>query len=84
MSNATLPYERGDIIETTADDLRKRVFRELYESQLKEFTADNKRAEDLLKFGEAKRDESVDLVQHAAWTTVASAILNLDEVLTKE
>ena len=23
MSNATLPYERGDIIETTADDLRK-------------------------------------------------------------
>ena len=23
MSNVTLPYERGDIIETTADDLRK-------------------------------------------------------------
>ena len=67
-----------------ADDLRKRVFRTLYDSQLKEFTADKKRAEDLLKFGEAKRDESVDMAQHAAWTTVASAILNLDEVLTKE
>jgi hypothetical protein len=29
-------------------------------------------------------DESVDTARHAAWTTVASAILNLDEVLTKE
>ena len=39
---------------------------------------------DLLGFGETKRDESIDLAQHAAWTTVASAILNLDEVLSKE
>ena len=67
-----------------ADELRKSIFRNLYDSQLKEFSRDKKRAEDLLKFGEAKRDKSVDLVQHAAWTTVASAILNLDEVLTKE
>jgi hypothetical protein len=67
-----------------ADDLRKRTFRNLYDSQLKEFRADKKRAEDLLKFGEVKRDMSVDLAKHAAWTTVASAILNLDEVLTKE
>ena len=79
-----VPYARGDFVGSTADDLRKRVFRTLYDSQLKEFTADKKRAEDLLKFGEAKRDESVDMAQHAAWTTVASAILNLDEVLTKE
>ena len=67
-----------------ADDLRKRVFRDLYDTQLKDFTADKKRAEELLKFGEAKRDVSVDTARHAAWTTVASAILNLDEVLTKE
>ncbi len=67
-----------------ADELRKRIFRNLYDTQLKEFSRDNKRAEDLLKFGEAKRDLSVDIAQHAAWTTVASAILNLDEVLTKE
>ena len=67
-----------------ADDLRKRTFRNLYDSQLKEFRGDKKRAEDLLKFGEVKRDMSVDLAKHAAWTTVASAILNLDEVLTKE
>ena len=43
-----------------------------------------KRAGDLLAFGETKRDESLDLAKHAAWTTVASAIFNLDEVITKE
>ena len=67
-----------------ADELRKRVFRNLYDSQLKEFSADATRAGALLKFGETKRDESLNLAQHAAWTTVASAIFNLDEVITKE
>ena len=67
-----------------ADGLRKRVFRNLYDSQLKAFSADTKRAGELLKFGETKRDESLDPARHAAWTTVASAILNLDEVITKE
>jgi hypothetical protein len=67
-----------------ADELRKRVFRNLYDSQLKVFSADAKRAGELLAFGETKRDESLDLAKHAAWTTVASAIFNLDEVITKE
>ena len=67
-----------------ADELRKRVFRNLYDSQLKEFSADATRAGELLNFGETKRDESLNLAQHAAWTTVASAIFNLDEVITKE
>ena len=67
-----------------ADELRKRVFRNLYDSQLKEFSTDATRAGELLNFGETKRDESLNLAQHAAWTTVASAIFNLDEVITKE
>ena len=67
-----------------ADELRKRVFRNLYDSQLREFSADATRAGELLNFGETKRDESLNLAQHAAWTTVASAIFNLDEVITKE
>ena len=67
-----------------ADALRRRVFRDLYDSQLKAFNADVKRAGELLKFGETTRDESLDPARHAAWTTVASAILNLDEVITKD
>ena len=38
----------------------------------------------LLSVGEAKRDESFPPNEHAAWTIVASTILNLDETLTRE
>ena len=37
----------------------------------------------LLSHGEAKRDESLDATELAAWTMVASTILNLDETITK-
>ncbi len=38
----------------------------------------------LLSEGESKRDESLDAAEHAAHTAVASLILNMDEVVTKE
>jgi len=38
----------------------------------------------LLSHGDSPRDTSIDPVEHAAWTTVASMILNLDAVVTKE
>ena len=34
--------------------------------------------------GESPRDAKLDAAELAAWTTVASAILNLDETITKE
>ncbi len=45
---------------------------------------DPESARRLLAVGESRRDPSLDPVEHAAWTMVASAILNLDEALTKE
>ena len=44
---------------------------------------DPEAAQQLLGFGESKRDESLDVAEHAAWTIVASSILNLDETLTR-
>ncbi|MCB1274982.1 PSD1 and planctomycete cytochrome C domain-containing protein [Prosthecobacter sp.] len=38
----------------------------------------------LLTVGESKRDESLDLVEHAAWTSLCLMLLNLDEAVTKE
>jgi len=38
----------------------------------------------LLAAGESGRDESIDAVKHAAWTSLGLMLLNLDEVLTKE
>jgi hypothetical protein len=47
------------------------------------FKSDAEAAKQLLGFGESKRDESLDVAEHAAWTIVASAIFNLDETLTR-
>ena len=40
-------------------------------------------AQSYLRVGETARDESIDPIEHAAWTTVASLILNLSESITK-
>jgi hypothetical protein len=50
----------------------------------REFSADPAAARKLLSVGESKRDEKLDVIEHAAYTAVCTAILNLDEALTKE
>ncbi|MBP88042.1 MAG: hypothetical protein CMJ64_15180 [Planctomycetaceae bacterium] len=47
------------------------------------YANDQEAAKSLLGFGESKRDESLDVTEHAAWTIIASSILNLDETLTR-
>ena len=44
---------------------------------------DSEAAKKLIGFGESKRDESLDVAEHAAWTVIASMILNLNETLTR-
>ncbi|MBK7927053.1 MAG: DUF1553 domain-containing protein [Bryobacterales bacterium] len=48
------------------------------------YASDAAAAEKLLAQGEGKRDASLAAADHAAFMTVASMILNLDEVVTKE
>ncbi len=47
------------------------------------FAREPENAKKLVRVGESKR-EVTDEIELAAWTTVASAILNLDEVISKE
>lgn len=49
-----------------------------------QFTADRSAAGQLASTGEAARPESLDPVEHAAWTALCLLILNLDETLSKE
>ena len=49
-----------------------------------EYAADSAAAKKLLSVGESKRDEHLDATEHAAYTGVCLAILNLDEAMTKE
>jgi len=41
-------------------------------------------ADKLLAVGESPRDKTLDPIEHASWTALCLAVLNLDEALTKE
>src|SRR5262249_22657353 len=51
--------------------------------RIEQFRGDSEAAPGLLAIGERRRNEQLDVAELAAWTIVASMILNLDEVITK-
>ena len=55
----------------------------VYHAASERYASDQEAATLLLEFGESERDPSLDAAEHAAWTIVASSILNLDETLTR-
>jgi hypothetical protein len=60
------------------------VLRRLLQQRLDGFRKDPRAAAKLIAVGESPRDTRLDPVELAAWTTVTSAILNLDETITKQ
>jgi hypothetical protein len=62
----------------------ERLLRTLETKELAEYKASPDRAKQLLSVGESKHDPNLQPAELAAWTTVASTILNLDETITKE
>jgi hypothetical protein len=56
----------------------------VYRQQLDTYRKNEQSAQELIAVGESKRDERVDPSEHAAWTSVCTLILNLDETMTKE
>jgi hypothetical protein len=59
------------------------VLMTLLNQQRGAFHKDPQAAEKLLRVGESKRNEKLETVELAAWTSVAGVILNLDETITK-
>lgn len=49
-----------------------------------QFSKQPEEAAKLVSVGESARDESIDPVEHAAWTSLCLAVLNLDETLNRE
>jgi hypothetical protein len=54
-----------------------------FNEELENYKKNNEAAGKILTIGATKRDESLNAPEHAAWTIVASIILNLDEVITR-
>jgi hypothetical protein len=65
------------------DAEEEKVLAELLEAQRKEYSTNPQAAQDLLKVGSFKAECPQPEAELAAWTTVASTLLNLDETLTK-
>jgi hypothetical protein len=65
-------------------DAELAVLLDTYNAHHAHFTAHHEAAERLMQVGESKRDDSLDLIQHASMTMVANLILNLDETISKE
>jgi hypothetical protein len=60
------------------------VLRELLQKERDTYRRDRQAAAKLVSVGESARDKRLDVAELAAWTTVASTILNLDETVTKQ
>jgi hypothetical protein len=59
------------------------VLRRILDEQLALFRADTDAALKLLSVGESPRNERFEPAEVAAWATLASVILNLDEAVTR-
>ncbi len=59
------------------------VLRSLLESELQSFAADPERAQQLITIGLSEPAADVKPVELAAWTSVARAILNMHEIVTR-
>jgi hypothetical protein len=60
-----------------------KVLLDVFQRELAEFRKDKPAAEKLLGVGSFKPKAGLDSSELAAWTTIASMILNLDETVTK-
>jgi hypothetical protein len=60
------------------------ILRGAYDAELHQYKMHEDQAAKLLQVGESPVDPKANRVELAAWTTVASMILNLDETITKE
>jgi hypothetical protein len=69
------------VLSRTPTSSEVELLANLYETEHGRYAADRKAAEALLSTGERPRDPALDPADVAAWTVVASTIMNLDEAV---
>ncbi|MCC6426383.1 MAG: DUF1553 domain-containing protein [Phycisphaerales bacterium] len=63
---------------------QSQILLDLLHEQRAVYAADTAEADKLMAVGESPRDPSIPAHEHAAWTIVCSAILNMDDTLVKD
>ncbi|HEV3344577.1 MAG TPA: PSD1 and planctomycete cytochrome C domain-containing protein [Pirellulales bacterium] len=71
------------VVGRSPSEREKEVLRRVFVTQLAAFRADSDAIGKLLGVGESPRDERFEPAELAAWATVASLVLNLDEAVTR-
>jgi hypothetical protein len=66
------------------DQTEEEILLNLYQDQLETYSGDPEAARELLSVGAYRPSTQVDSSELAAWTIFASALLNLDETVTKQ
>ncbi len=63
--------------------LVSQILSSAFNEEFEHYKMNPEAAAKLLAAGDSKRDESLNTAEHAAWTIVASMLLNLDEVISR-
>ena len=79
-----LTYAFRRVVGRLASDTDMKALRRAYERQVALYSSDTEAAKALVSVGAFKRNESLNVAEHAALSAVCLAILNLDESLTRE
>ena len=81
MTRASWAFELATAREPESGELATLL--DVYEHSLATYATGTEKSHQLLSAGDSPRDETLPADENAAWTIVASMILNLDEVLTR-
>ncbi|TWU02754.1 PSD1 and planctomycete cytochrome C domain-containing protein [Stieleria varia] len=71
-------------VARTAQDAERSILLAGLQRTRQQFKDSPEAAAKLIAIGESPRDESLDTLDHAAWTSLCLAVLNLDETLNRE
>ena len=82
--DARLTFAFRSTLARRPDAAELDVLRQCYHEQLASFQADRIAALKFISAGQAPRLANLDVAEHAAWTAVATMLLNLDEAIMRE
>lgn len=78
-----LNYAYQVAVSRDPDPKEVQILKKLFEQNETEFKASKKTANDLISVGQSPKNATTNFAELAAWTTVARAILNLNETITR-
>ena len=82
-TEARIRFAFEQALSRPPSDAELAIVRKTLDQELTRFRANPDAAAAYLQYGEADRDSDLTLEEHAAWTTVATLIFNLSEMITK-